>query len=135
MIKKRYLLLILTILYTFPLVHFEAKIRSPYIVDHQYLPHASSFTNQSVDYLIITDSEFEAVIEPLAIWKTQKGLTTLMITVDDIKSRFSGRNIPEQIKNCITYYYNNNQTVWVLLAGDHEHIPSQNFAFYENFTD
>jgi len=80
--------------------------------------------NSNVDYLIITTNDFKDALEPLAMWKTQKGLVTKIETVSSIYANYLGRNSEERIKNCITSYYTNNNTKWVLLAGDDNHVPS-----------
>lgn len=84
----------------------------------------NSVLNSDVDYLIITTNDFKQVLEPLATWKTQKGLITKIETVQNIYLTYSGRNDEEKIKNCITSYKTNNNTKWVLLAGDDNHVPS-----------
>ncbi len=78
-----------------------------------------------VNYLIITNTLFLDALEPLTVWKTQKGLVSKIITVEDIDLDYIGRDTEEKIKNCIKEYYENNNTLWVLLAGDIEHIPSR----------
>jgi hypothetical protein len=86
-----------------------------------------------VDYLIITTNKYYEEVEPLSIWKTQKGLSTDIKTVQEIEDEFSGKNLAEKIKNCINKYYENNYTKWVLLAGDHPRVPSQYVKAVEDF--
>ncbi|MFX1320842.1 MAG: C25 family cysteine peptidase [Promethearchaeota archaeon] len=94
-------------------------------IDISFSPYLNnSVLNSNVDYLIITTNDFKDALEPLAIWKTQKGLVTKIETVQSIYTNYSGRNSEERIKNCIISYHNNNNTKWVLLAGDNNHIPS-----------
>ncbi|MHA1562519.1 MAG: C25 family cysteine peptidase [Promethearchaeota archaeon] len=80
---------------------------------------------QNVDYLIITDEDMVETLEPLAEWKSQKGLRTIIMSVDDISKDFSGVDIQEKIKNCINDLYIYNQTTWVLLAGDFDTVPTR----------
>ncbi|MFX0041568.1 MAG: C25 family cysteine peptidase [Candidatus Hodarchaeota archaeon] len=84
----------------------------------------NSVLNSNVDYLIITTDDFIDTLEPLAMWKTQKGLATKIETISSILTNYLGRNLEERIKNCITSYYTNNNTKWVLLAGDNNYVPS-----------
>ncbi|NVM37312.1 MAG: hypothetical protein HWN81_17070 [Candidatus Lokiarchaeota archaeon] len=94
----------------------------------------NSLSNNSIDYLIITIDDFKDALEPLAIWKSQKGLFFKIETISNINHTFAGRNLPERIKNCITSYHQNNNTQWILLAGDHQHIPSQYIRIYDNYS-
>lgn len=84
----------------------------------------SAFTSD-IDYLIITTNEFVPILEPLAQWKTQKSVVSKIETISYIESRYSGGSLREQIKNCIRHYYNHNNTQWVLLAGDQNHVPTK----------
>ncbi len=80
---------------------------------------------QNVDYLIITVENMTDTLQPLAEWKSQKGLRTLIISVDDISDDFSGVDLQAKIKNCLNDFYLNNQTTWVLLAGDFDTVPTR----------
>ncbi|UCC20644.1 MAG: hypothetical protein JSV62_04970 [Promethearchaeota archaeon] len=95
-------------------------------------PKISSTTN-SVDYLIITTEEFESVLQPLAEWKTQKGVVSKIELVSDITARYSGYGVPAKIKNCIIEYQNNCNTQWVLLAGDYNHVPTREILCYDGY--
>jgi len=93
-----------------------------------------STTNGIVDYLIITTEDFESILEPLAEWKTQKGIISKIEIVSNIYQRYTGNFLSEKIKNCITDYYTNNNTQWVLLAGDENHVPTKYIVCEDNFT-
>ena len=92
-----------------------------------------SATNGIVDYLIITTENFESILEPLAQWKTQKGVISKIETMSDIDQRYPGFLVTPKIKQCIMEYYNNNNTQWVLLAGDQNHIPTQRIVVEDYF--
>jgi hypothetical protein len=85
----------------------------------------SSQKYQTVDYLIITGDNMTETLKPLAEWKSQKGLTTKIMSVKDILKDYSGTDQPEKIKNCIYDFYFNNDTIWVLLAGDFDMVPTR----------
>jgi len=85
----------------------------------------SSQNFQTVDYLIITGDNMTETLNPLAEWKSQKGLTTKIMSVKDILKDYSGTDQPEKIKNCINDFYLNNDTIWVLLAGDFDMVPTR----------
>ncbi|MFW9901184.1 MAG: C25 family cysteine peptidase [Candidatus Thorarchaeota archaeon] len=94
---------------------------------------AISTTNKTVEYLIITTESFKSILEPLAEWKTQKGVISNIEVIGDIEIQYSGGDLPEKIKNCILDYNSNNNTQWVLLAGDHNHVPTKYITCDDGF--
>lgn len=94
-----------------------------------------SATNGSIDYLIITTEYFETALEPLAKWKTQKGAVSKIEVISDINQQYSGGDLPEKIKNCIIDYHSNNNTQWVLLAGDNYHVPTKYIVCDDGYPD
>ncbi|MFX1390338.1 MAG: C25 family cysteine peptidase [Promethearchaeota archaeon] len=122
---KKSLLLVLTILLmssVASLCKFEPKTQKV-DVSSDLLNLAAS--NEDVDYLIITTESFKTLLEPLAKWKTQKGVISKIEVTTDITLQYSGADLTEKIKNCIINYHNNNKTKWVLLAGDVNHVPTE----------
>jgi len=93
-----------------------------------------SDTIDSVDYLIITTENFKPYLEPLAKWKTQKGLVAKIELIENIRQQYTGRNRAEKIKNCIIDYNNNYNTQWILLAGDVDHVPSRDVLALDGFS-
>ncbi len=112
---------------------------------------SSTIALGDVEYLIITPSLFKSELEPLALWKTQKGVYAQIEIVEEIEMYYSGYDVQEKIKNCIEFYYNTHGTEFVLLAGDHQTVPTRevfvdegysadgNFvgcdSYYSNFND
>jgi len=78
-----------------------------------------------VEYLIITSSALSSYFQPLANWKTQKGVPAEIITTEFIYANYSGTTEQLKIKNCISDYYQNKGTIWVLLGGDNTVVPDQ----------
>jgi len=78
-------------------------------------------------YVIITQSQHINNLTPLAQWKTEKGLRTRIIDVEDIYDdpRFDGADQQEEIRNFIRWSHFNNRTEYVLLAGDWDQIPTR----------
>lgn len=79
-------------------------------IDDQYY-------NSGAEMLIVAPNnpDFVKAIEPLAEWKNQKGVKTL------IASNFSlyeGEDTAEKIRNMIKDFYSNGNLKWVLLAAD-----------------
>ncbi len=87
----------------------------------------------SVDYLIITADSLVSYVEPLAIWKQQKGLTTAIVTVEEITQNFDGEDDQDSIRNCINSFHEEKDTSWVLLAGNKEYVPTRLIKFNNNF--
>ena len=85
-----------------------------------------------VEYVIVTNSGFAASFEPLADWKTAKGVPAEIYTVDWITSNYTGVDTQEQIRNFIRDMYQNHGTIWVLLGGDVAYVPHRiAWAFYD----
>ncbi len=76
-------------------------------------------------YLIITPLEFERVAESLKIYREKEGITTKVLTVEEIASMFPGQDIAEKIRNAIRFYYLNMGTRYVFLAADNNKIPAR----------
>ncbi|MBN1637846.1 MAG: hypothetical protein JW866_02690, partial [Ignavibacteriales bacterium] len=75
------------------------------------------------EYLIITSDNLKEYFEPLAEWKTQKGVTTQIVTTEHIYANYSGESEQLMVKNCIYDYYQNKGTNWILLGGDNTIVP------------
>jgi len=78
-----------------------------------------------VDYLLVTDSAYVSIFQPLVDWKTTKGLSSEIVTTAWIYSNYSGVDNQEKIRNCIIDYYENRGTTWVLLGGDTNVVPAR----------
>jgi hypothetical protein len=76
-----------------------------------------------VEYLIITHDSYVSHFQPLADWKTEKGVPTEIVTRDWVYANYPGDSDQEQIRNCIADYELNQGTIWVLLGGDVDVIP------------
>ncbi|TFF88089.1 MAG: hypothetical protein EU550_01965 [Promethearchaeota archaeon] len=131
--SKHFLLLfIFLIFFVNPLLSLESNVNN----SSKNPIRANSLHIQSQtdgNYLIITTSLYEKSLEPLKLWKDQKGIDTTIITVEAIESDYSGEDIPEKIKNCIKDYHDNYDVEWVLLAGDNDDVPSRYAYAPENY--
>ncbi|MGA1868322.1 MAG: C25 family cysteine peptidase [bacterium] len=76
-----------------------------------------------VNYVIITREDLVAAFEPLANWKTKKGIPADIKTISQISSQYPGSDTQEKIRNFIKDYYTNRGTIWVLLGGDTQVVP------------
>jgi hypothetical protein len=75
-----------------------------------------------LDMLFIVPDGYESTVSNLSEWKTQKGVPSKIVNRSTYM-QFSGRDEPEQLRNCIKYYYNEYGIQWVLLVGDTNLIP------------
>lgn len=77
------------------------------------------------EYLIITSASLASIFQPLADWKTRKGVPAQVLTTTWIYSNYTGVDNQERIRNCIIDYYENHGTTWVLLGGDTGIVPAR----------
>ncbi len=77
------------------------------------------------DYIIITSSDLASSFQPLADWKTQKGVYSLIVTTEDIYSNYSGYDNAEKIRNYLKDVYVNFGSSYVLLGGDIDIVPTR----------
>lgn len=82
-----------------------------------------------VRYLIVTTQELVAAFEPLAAWKTRRGVPTQIRTIEWIESRTRrGVDRAETLRNFLTEAYALWGVEYVLLGGDTALLPAR-FAF------
>lgn len=77
------------------------------------------------EYLIITCDSLVDAFQPLADWKTQKGVKAEIVTVEDIYSTYNEPTPQLKIKRCIKDYRDNKNLQYVLLGGDDTVVPAQ----------
>ncbi len=83
-------------------------------------------------YLAITsealkNSSNENNLQKLLLKHRERGLTTKILTVEEIQAQYTGVDLQEQIRNAIIDHYNGSGTKFVLLAGDTPIIPARQF--------
>lgn len=78
-----------------------------------------------VECLIITSSTLNNSLQPLATWKTQRGVPTEVVETGWIYSTFTGSDNQEKIRNCTKAYYKNESLKWVVLGGDDSVVPTR----------
>ncbi|TFG00358.1 MAG: hypothetical protein EU541_02460 [Promethearchaeota archaeon] len=75
-----------------------------------------SWYDQNIEMLIIVPNEnYVDEVQPLADWKNQKGVKTIILSN---YTDYNGTDGPEKIRNMIKSYYESDGIRWVLLAGD-----------------
>jgi hypothetical protein len=101
----------------------------------------TSFDSRALDpdtiaYVIITTPEFECDMEPLAEWKTKKGVPAKIVTLDYIYANYSGNDNPDRIRNFIIDAHNTWGTMYIVLGGqcdfeNGEEIVPRRDVFYK----
>ena len=87
---------------------------------------SSSIIDESYPYIIITSKGMKTYFQPLADWKTQKGVRAKIVDLNWIASQnFSGRDEAEKVRSFIQYAYQNWNSKWVLLGGDINIVPQR----------
>jgi len=85
------------------------------------LPTAEQITPEVYKLIIIAPQEFSAALQPLVNHKISKGITTKLVTMDDITQSvyfpLNGRDSAEQLKYFIKNAYDQWGTTYVLLVG------------------
>ncbi|MFQ5870150.1 MAG: C25 family cysteine peptidase, partial [Candidatus Zixiibacteriota bacterium] len=76
----------------------------------------------AAEYVIITNEALASAFEPLAEWKTQKGVPAKIIFVSEIESSYPGVDTQEKIRNFLMEAYMSGLK-WVLLGGDESVVP------------
>ena len=77
------------------------------------------------EYLIITSDELAASFEPLAEWKTQKGVPAKILTKEQIQAYGFAGDLQAQIRTLIQHAANEWGTLWILLGGDIYQVPER----------
>jgi len=86
----------------------------------------SVFDEQMPDYIIITCDSLKSAFQPLADWKTKKGVFTIIETTEDINANFSGSDLQEKIRNYLIDAKRKwGYCLYVLLGGDINIIPAR----------
>ncbi len=86
--------------------------------------HSPSTDGSPVEYVIITNEALAPVFEELAAWKTRKGVTGVVQTVEWIDDKYpNGADRAERVRFFIQDAYQNWGTLFVLLGGDTDVVP------------
>jgi hypothetical protein len=76
----------------------------------------------AAEYVIITSEALASAFEPLAEWKTQKGVPAKIVLLSEIESAYPGVDAQEKIRNFLMEAYMSGLK-WVLLGGDERVVP------------
>lgn len=102
-----------------------AKLVENTEVLEEYQPERNTTLSEEHRYVIITSDILKSYFQPLADWKTQKGLSAKIVTTSEINANYPGVDMQERIRNFIIHAYQNWGTAWILLGGDTFVIPDR----------
>ena len=75
------------------------------------------------DYVIITASSYSGYFQPLADWKTRKGVPATIVTTSWIYGEYSGSTNEQKIRAFVIDAHSTWGTIYFLLGGDTNIIP------------
>lgn len=84
----------------------------------------------AAEYVIITSEALASAFEPLAEWKTQKGVPAKIVLLSEIESSYPGIDTQEKIRNFLMEAYMSGLK-WVLLGGDENVVPIKHCYPYD----
>ena len=85
---------------------------------------------QIPDYIIITNNKLKGEVQRLAVWKTQKGVPTLVKDVESIGKEYQGSDLAEKIHTYLQECYHKwGAGLFVLLGGDTNIIPARCYIY------
>jgi len=88
------------------------------------------------EYLIVTSGALEAAFEPLAEWKTLKGVPARIVTMDYIDDAYSGVDAAQRLRFFLWDVFQGTPPTFILLAGDTPGVPHRNcYATAEGYVD
>jgi hypothetical protein len=95
----------------------------------------SLLRSEAVDELIVCPEMLRDAFEPLAAWKTRKGVRTLILSLEEIEADplYDGVDTAARIRNAITHYFVTAGLSYVLLGGDTDLVPTR--MAYDFFYD
>jgi hypothetical protein len=81
------------------------------------------------DYVIITSNSWVSAFQPLADWKTKKGVPANIVTTDWIYSTYTGSTNVDKIRAFVIDAYNTWGTTFFLIGGDTGTVPCKMTTF------
>jgi hypothetical protein len=105
----------------------RANVVNPAALDAELRkPATDARTGAANDYLIITSAALTGAFARLAAHRASfSGMTTALVAVEDITATYPGRDVQEQIRNCIRAYVISQGTEYVVLGGDSAVVPDR----------
>ncbi len=107
------------------------------VINPEMIPATDLYTSELPwgEYLIIADDLLAESFEPLAEFKTWKGIETKIVNISYITDAYSGIDDAQRLRNFLFDIYQDNPPTYILLAGDTPGIPHRNcYATAEGYT-
>jgi hypothetical protein len=79
---------------------------------------ASRLLGGTYNHVIITSGALSGSFQPLVNWRCATGLTSTVVTMENIRAAYQGRDDAEKVRAFISDARQNNGTAYVLLGGD-----------------
>lgn len=93
-------------------------------MQEESLARVARLVPEPVDFLIITTEGLRPELERLAAWRTQEGLRTSVVTVDQVNAvARPGGDVQETLRNYVRTAHEQWGVDYLLLAGDAELLP------------
>lgn len=87
------------------------------------------------EYLIVTCDSLTSYFEPLAQFKTMKGIPARIVTMEYIESNYTGVDAAQKLRFFLRDIYDDNPPTYILLGGDTPQVPHRNcWATAEGYT-
>ena len=83
----------------------------------------AELVGRSFDLLIISPQEFSSLLEPLKTHKDKTGISTNIVTLEEVYEQYSSQDKAESVKRCIDHYKKNYNIKYVMLVGDVDKFP------------
>jgi hypothetical protein len=103
----------------------SAEILRAQVLNPEAVPDVTFDLSAEMPYLIVTDSSLVDEFQPLADWKTKKGLPARIRTMDWIDGRYTGVDLAEKLRTYLKVCYADSGLGWVLLGGDVNFVPDR----------
>ena len=98
-------------------------------IEIDYEKHEQEELPSNYDLLIIAPSQFKDALQPLINEKESHGIKTILMTVEDITSKYNGRDNAEKVKYAIKDAIEQYGIKYVLLVGSESLLPIRKTHF------
>jgi hypothetical protein len=103
----------------------RSLVVNPDAVAENIGPRAPGGRTTTVEYAIVTTPNLLDEFQPLADWKTKKGVPAQVFDKEWIYATYPGIDEQEQIRNFIKDYEANHGLIYVLIGGGDRKVPSR----------
>ena len=120
------------------LIEVDTRIAGPLSLEVTLAPEGGDEPTQpgQLEYVIITNDDLADEFQPLADWKTKKGVPAAVVTLDWIANNYpQGCDLQETIRNFLIDVKSKHPSLaYVLIGGDVDIVPVREAAQQPNFS-